>query len=122
MNNLITVKISAQNNFDSHKMTVEPSVVVNPPAIQYFKGINHDYRNNDWVNTDNREKEMKEHLIDVLSSDKYPNPQVCSKDTAIKVAKMIPVLLKKIKHKPVTVEGHYSLKNKCFVTRTIPYV
>jgi len=100
MKTTVTISISTLNLFDIHKLTITPSVVVNPPAVQYFKGVEHDWINGNWKNTDNRFPQMKDHTITMLSSDDYPNSPICSKKVAAKIAdNVIPKLLKQIKPK-----------------------
>jgi hypothetical protein len=87
---------------------VTPSVVVNPPAIQYFKGVDHDWVGGGFKDTDNRFLQMKENVILVLSSKEYPNPPICSKALAGRIAdRLIPGMLKKIKDKDVTITKVY---------------
>ena len=100
----INLSVSAFSSFDIHKLTISPSVAVNPPAIQYFKGVVRDWTNGNFKNDDNRFAQMKENIVTMLSSDEYPNPPICSKRTASKIAdKLLPKMLRKIKNKDITV-------------------
>jgi hypothetical protein len=95
----ITITIWAQDKHCQHKVTVEPSVVVNTPAFQYFAGVNRMEGR-----PDIRELEMTKFILTMLASKSYQNPPVCTIRQACQVAnKCLPVLLKKIKDKDITV-------------------
>jgi len=103
---IITIKIFTLSKNDHHKVTIDPSVAVNPPAFQYFSGIILDWNNaqNKRTETDNRFEMMKFFVIRMLSSKEYPNPQICSKRKATKIAnKYLPIMLKKIHDKEIEV-------------------
>ena len=86
----ITITISALSRELTHKLTITPSVAVNPPAIQYFKGVQWEpFKRNDRITIDcldNRFEQMKNHVVIMLSSIEYPNPEICTKEQAENVA------------------------------------
>jgi len=93
----ITITIEARSLFDTHKCIVSPSVAVNPPAIQYFKGIDKSFPSGNI--TDNRLKQISEFIIQMLSSKEYPNPPVCSKLKSEMIAKKyVKVLLHNLRY------------------------
>lgn len=98
---MITITIEAQSPEDCHKCTVVPSVAVNPPAVQYFKGVTKDFFSNKIV--DNREKQISGFVVQMLSSEDYPNPQICSKTKAKAIARFIPKLLDNLQHSQKTI-------------------
>jgi len=93
---MITITIEANSQTDYHKCIVSPSVAVNPPAIQYFKGINKNFPSG--TITDNRKEQIADFIITMLSSKKYPNPQICSKKKAKEISECIPKLLENLRH------------------------
>ena len=107
----VEITISTPHLFDIHKVTVSPSVAVNPPAIQYFRGIDHDYVNGNFSNIDRRLPQIKDFILTMLSSEDYPNEPICNRYIAEKIAdKLLPKMLKKIGSKPVTIKETYVLK------------
>lgn len=103
----VTITISALSKWDIHKLTITPSVAVNPPAIQYFTGVQRNLYSNTLI--DNRFLQMKSDVITMLSSDEYPNPPICLKRKATIIAnKVLPKLLKKIKNENITVTEVYN--------------
>jgi hypothetical protein len=99
----ITITIEASTPSSHHKIIVTPSVAVNPPAFQYYKGIQTVFNFHDLSKKekpiDNRLIEMIGFIVLMLSSTEYPNPQICSKTKATKIAKLyLPNLLKKLKN------------------------
>jgi len=98
----ITITIEAKDPYSTHKCIITPSVAVNPPAFQYFKGIQKDFcfaspRKTEEI--DERLKEITSFIVIMLSSKDYPNPPICSEKEAISLAqKHVPSLLNKIKH------------------------
>lgn len=97
---LVTVTLEASSQHDTHKCSVDPSVVVNPPAIQYFKGVTYDaFTLKLKQPEDNREKQITEFIVKVLSSKQYPNPPICSEHKARQFAKThVAEMLRKLKH------------------------
>ncbi|MDD5649793.1 MAG: hypothetical protein PHF86_05135 [Candidatus Nanoarchaeia archaeon] len=94
----ITITIEASSPQDTHKCTVDPSVVVNPPAIQYFKGIEYALFGKKQPR-DDRKTEIIKHIVTCLSSKDYPNPPICSERKARKLAnEHVGSLLEKLKH------------------------
>jgi hypothetical protein len=107
----ITIKIFALSKHDHHKVTVDPSVAVNPPAFQYFSGVKLDWTNGQFNLTDYRFKQIKDFVVTMLSSKEYPNPVICSKKKATEFAdKYLPLMLKKIHDKEIEVEKTIILK------------
>jgi len=117
----VTVTISAQNKYCQHKVTIEPSVA---PALQYFCGVSQMEKG-----TDNRELQMTKFVLTMLASKDYQNPPICTIRQAQKVASCIPVLLKKIKDKDITVsmkikvgaqtDGSFEMKKNKIVRPTV---
>jgi len=96
----ITLTLSAQNKYSIHKLTLTPSVAVNPPAIQYFHGMGY---SGYYAASDYRFIQMKDWVIQMLSSKDYPNSPICSIKRAITIAnKLLPILLKRVKNKDIT--------------------
>jgi hypothetical protein len=94
----ITIIIEALSPYDIHKCTVTPSVVVNPPAIQYFRGIGHVLFFTD-REKDNRKEEITDFILKCLSSKEYSNPPICSKRKAEKsVINRLPSALLNLKY------------------------
>jgi len=83
----IRITIEALSLFATHKCTVSPSVAVNPPASQYFKGIDESFPSRTII--DNRFEEITGFVVRMLSSKEYPNPPVCSKAKAEMIAKQM---------------------------------
>jgi hypothetical protein len=102
----ITIIVEADSPERHHKCTITPSVAVNPPATQYFKGISSE---------DNRLEQMTSFVITMLSSKEYPNPPICSERTAKKIAlEILPVLLKNLKYcKKSTRSFSYDKRRSC---------
>jgi hypothetical protein len=93
---IISITLEALSPSEQHKCTVIPSVAVNPPAIQYFKGLEKVF----FTDTikDNRKEQISSFVITMLSSKDYPNPQICSKTKAKEIAKCIPRLIENLRH------------------------
>jgi len=94
----ITITIEAKNREFHHKITLFPSVAVNPPAIGYYSGVKKSWAGQ-FIETDNRLESFTDFIVTMLSSDKYPNPPICSRRKASQIAKQnLPKLIKNLKH------------------------
>jgi len=93
----ITISIEAQSLYDIHKCVVSPSVAVNPPASQYFKGTDKNPLTGSV--TDFRMEQISRFVLQMLSSKEYPNPPICTK-AAIEsvVKKYVQTLLHNLKY------------------------
>jgi hypothetical protein len=92
----IAITIESQSLFDTHKCTVSPSVAVNPPAVQYFKGVDKNVLTGSV--TDNRLEQISKFIIQMLSSKEYPNPPICSIAESEPVTKYVQTLLHNLKY------------------------
>ena len=90
------ITIEAISPTDYHKCIVSPSVAVNPPAFQYFKGVNKNFISD--TITDNRKEQISNFIITMLSSKNYPNPPICSVTKAKQIVKCVPELLNNLKY------------------------
>lgn len=95
----IRISVEAPSPYDHHKLIITPSVAVNPPGIQFFKGINHEWTGGKLIEHDNRVEQMSAFIITMLSSKDYPNAPITTKATATKIAKTyLPGLIENIKY------------------------
>lgn len=96
---VIVITIEAADKYSLHKLIVTPSVVVNPPAFQYVKGVKRDFdfATKQMGEIDERLELLIPEVVNMLSSKTYPNSPICCERRAKQIArKYLPELLKKI--------------------------